>query len=359
MVDLESCDWLPNKQILVRVSLIAENFGENKIVIPDILKALQAVEQIEAVVKFYDPILYKQHETIYQEIFTIEMSLREVLTYIFLNRFPENPHNLLQYTNITPLYQDKTLAKYIDKRANEHSNNYSNEFFYLLFSHYTNLLDNKKLSEQDVTNLLTETETFEQFRNIILDRGVQNETHKDFLLSIKAILTPIENTRNCIMHNRSLSDDLKSDYERAKTELLDKIENFWAGNYEDSVENWDRLIEQPVAGLKNLLREVITIFIEDQIISNPSHAHVLDKLKKLSAKINMEPLSIWNFNIKKDNNKQLITANGKFASEVSVPEYKGSKELTYIPFFGTFEVEITKDGYLLKAVNIDKNVLVT
>ena len=53
------------------------------------------------------------------------------------------------------------------------------------------------------------------------------EKYKGLIFSIKEDLKSIEDMRNCIAHNRSFTDTLLENYDKAKPSLDEKIEDFW------------------------------------------------------------------------------------------------------------------------------------
>src|SRR5690606_15024186 len=67
----------------------------------------------------------------------------------------------------------------------------------------------------------------DDFKNKIVKRGITDEKHLDFLLSIRQEMQSIETLRNCIAHNRKHTDDIVADYEASHDRLLHKMNEFW------------------------------------------------------------------------------------------------------------------------------------
>ena len=68
-----------------------------------------------------------------------------------------------------------------------------NIFYYLTFEDYTKL-DGSALKDptsQVMRDFLEKSHTFEDFQDLLLNRGIVDEVHRAFLLSIKELLIPI------------------------------------------------------------------------------------------------------------------------------------------------------------------------
>ena len=196
---------------------ILQDFGEK----------LQANENIDLVLKYSDEGMQEEHQKYAKEIFDLEMRLREVISFIFLDTYKGDYHNLLREfkVKIQPLNKN---YKPNEEYCNSH---FENEFFFLLFSDYIKLNELKELRQPDLIDRIVNSNDYDELRKNIQYRGIIKEKYQDFLAKIKQNLEPIENLRNCIAHNRSIpkSDNYKAitDYGKAK-ELLDKsIESFW------------------------------------------------------------------------------------------------------------------------------------
>lgn len=170
---------------------------------------------------------YAQHT---QDIFDIEMKLREVLTFIFLNRYPNAPYDVLSEFKHKPKSDRLHTKDSTSKREETLKPLFENEFFHLLFSDYIKLDHHalKPIGNDDVISAITSSENFKALQNQLTARGIQNEKHNDFIASIKDSLQSIETFRNCIAHNRAYSDKERENYERSLEHILKEINDFWA-----------------------------------------------------------------------------------------------------------------------------------
>lgn len=205
----------------------------------DILSEFKSNLQTLSIWKFRDDIQLWAYIELYQQIYKIEMRLREVISFIFLYRYYSIEHNsneyedFLKYNDIVP--QFKKDEKITDlKKSNE------NVFYRISFSSYIKLLELKKIDHNQIFLSLNESFDFEDWRDEILQRWIQKESHIDFIESIKENMDSIEKIRNAIMHNRSITDSELSNYMLSYSELDKKVENFRENpkNYDEDDEYW-------------------------------------------------------------------------------------------------------------------------
>ena len=201
---------------------------DSKEILQDFGEKLQANENIDLVLKYSDEGMQAEHQECAKEIFDLEMRLREVLSFIFLDTYKKDYYNLLREIDdvrIQPLNKN-------NKPNGEHYNShFENEFFFLLFSSYIKLNDLKKLKQPDLMEMIINSNEYDDLKRKIQSRGIIKKEYRDFLAGVKGNLEPIENLRNCIAHNRSIPkrDNYKAitDYDRAKELLDESIESFW------------------------------------------------------------------------------------------------------------------------------------
>ncbi|HML76217.1 MAG TPA: hypothetical protein PKB02_17135 [Anaerohalosphaeraceae bacterium] len=169
--------------------------------------------------KLYDPYLKACNKIYADEIFEIEMRLREALSFVFIDEYKRNYYNLLRDISIKPLD---------DNQTEQFQSQWENEFFYLLFSHYSRLNERKIPNKvTDLIQIVEQTTDYQSFRQMLTSKPIQNETYSDFLASLKTLVDPIEKLRNCIAHNRTIPQRIINDYETAKEELLEKIKDLF------------------------------------------------------------------------------------------------------------------------------------
>jgi len=196
------------------LEVIIQEFGNN----------LKDDGKIEVVFKYFDDAMLKNHKKYAEEIFKLEMKLREVFSFIFIDTYRNDYYNLLKEINV------KTQSINGKNKPNEdyYKSHLENEFFFLLFSNYINLNNLKKIEQNDLMEMIRNSNDYNELRDILNRRGITKEKYKDLIASIKESLDPIEKMRNCIAHNRSLPDDdgIES-YETARDKLEASIKDFW------------------------------------------------------------------------------------------------------------------------------------
>ena len=143
---------------------------------------------IEHLLKLNDPQLRRTLRDYAEEIFEIEMKLREALSLIFVDTYGEDFYDLLKETNVRPSKECDT-----DLMQQYHQN----QFFFLVFSQYKRINDPNPITEG---------------------------RYADFLDSLEAQVEPIEELRNCVAHNRSIPVEIINDYDEAKNRLLAEID---------------------------------------------------------------------------------------------------------------------------------------
>ncbi len=204
-------------------------------IIDDLISSLKEEINIKVITKFLDESMQCVHWTIFRELFVIEMKLREIITFIFLANY-EN-----QYNNLLNDYKIK-FAK--DMKKDDLTRNYENEFFYILFSDYLKLDESnlKEMTNRELINFINKSDTFEEFQQFISNRGIKK--YNKCLLEINDSLEIIEQIRNCIAHNRKISNRLMAAYEVHKKKLLGdeetkiagKLDKFWQ-NLQEGIDN--------------------------------------------------------------------------------------------------------------------------
>ena len=177
---------------------IYENFNNN----------LTEDNKFKKVVKFYDDFHLNDLSKYQKEIFKIEMSLRQIFTFIFSHRYKDTENLLFEY-----------------KFNKENKTNLENEFFQLDFNDYIDPNSKlKNLESKDILNILFNSDNFEKFKENLQERGIREEKHKDFILSIKEDLQAIKDVRNNIAHNKKIFTDDKQEqnYCKARDEIEKK-----------------------------------------------------------------------------------------------------------------------------------------
>ena len=154
------------------------------------------------------------------------MQLREILSCIFYYEYSEDFYNLLDEYEVN-FPKDTPPQEELQERR-------ENQFFYLTFSNYLSLNKPKELRKvNDINNILESSDSYEEFRDKICNRGIKNEKHLDFLAGIKQDLQTIESVRNSVAHNRTISPTTLGHYETARNHLLERFQEFWEESSEE------------------------------------------------------------------------------------------------------------------------------
>lgn len=228
-----------NNRFILAFNVIFEETWENlEGIIKTFSEKLNQEEDISVAFKFFDEILLRNLKEFYQEVFEIEMNLREILTFIFVYRYGGDFANLLKEINVDlvmkgerSLEGDKynllELKRDESKKIKYFQTLLENEFFYLLFENYKKLNLLKNLQQNDLLEIAKTSDNFEDFKKNILERGIVEDKHKIFLQEIENCLGDLDIIRNCVAHNRTPSEEEIRNYEKSRDEIKLKIEQFW------------------------------------------------------------------------------------------------------------------------------------
>lgn len=184
-------------------------------------------EKIKFVSKYYDDNLLSKLSDCYQEIFKIEMDLRWIISYIFIDTYGSDFYNLLREFDTPLQFRPKNKNKLREELEKRFIDNFENEFFYLLFPDYRKFTELKPIKLEDVLYILSNSKDFADLRNGVGGRGIKLQKYIDFLNSIKEDLESIEIMRNCVAHNRTPTQDEVASYEISKSNITSKIGSFW------------------------------------------------------------------------------------------------------------------------------------
>ncbi|MDD2892166.1 MAG: hypothetical protein PHQ95_04325 [Candidatus Gracilibacteria bacterium] len=191
----------------------------------------------QVVYKFEDSRFLEVRKQFFEDIYRVETSLREAMSFIFLTT----------YYDFGDFLRDLKVGDVTTKNnitQDDLRNSFENEFFYISFKDYRNLLELKhikELKEGNVEALITDSASFEDWRKRIEERGIRDEPYVAFIKSIKMDLEFLEQFRNAVMHNRHFDMKLKQGYEKARDSILAKARDF-LGKHVHLDGNWYGLI---------------------------------------------------------------------------------------------------------------------
>ena len=232
LIEIKYAKRIDEYKQIIGFDLIIDEIGtEINFVISNFNDYLSDHEDISLIVKFYDESLFSNLSKIYEEIFGIEMRLREAVTLIFLDTYKTDYYNLLKDSNINPSSGKDGLPKEEKQKRDFLEKRLENEFFHISFKDYTNLSNIKELKQEDLFPITESSNDFQEFKEKILNRGVTNKYYKNFLEEVKKIMDNLEKIRNCVAHNRNLKNGLL-DYEKYFEEIKSKLDNFFIQVFE-------------------------------------------------------------------------------------------------------------------------------
>jgi hypothetical protein len=228
-INKQNAHALQNGHFLVLIFIeMEEDLGDSKQIIELITKRLLEDDEIIYLFKYYDSTLQDLVRRYSTELFDLEMQIREILSLIFIDRYPDNPYDLFKETDI-PLQNlaKNRWQKNPSKKESDLRQKYENEFFHILFSDYSKCGNLRELNERELYPYIESATNFEDFRRRFITRGIHNEQNKDFLISLQDVTEPLEEMRNCIAHNRTPTDEMIGSYEKAKEIIGEKIKDLW------------------------------------------------------------------------------------------------------------------------------------
>lgn len=177
-------------------------------------------EHVFALIKFNDETRFESYLNYYREIAELEMQLREILSCIFYYEYSDDFYDLLEEYDVK-LPKNTPDEEILQDRL-------ENQFFYMTFSNYLVLDKPKEFRHiKDMKSILEISDSYDDFKIKILNRGIKNEKHLDFLAAIKENLDTIEHVRNSVAHNRTISSNSLGYYESAKSHLNESFREFW------------------------------------------------------------------------------------------------------------------------------------
>jgi len=194
-------------------------------VVDEFADALLA-DPIEHALKCEDPLLRAELEERAQQLFSVEMKLRRVLSIIYIHAYPEaDPYDLLLEEHVQPMASAKPQKEQM-KAATE------NQFFHLTFGQYVGL--NQRPAIKDLVTLIRNEDTYETFRAELLRQPVEHEDDASFLAGLKERMDSIEKMRNAVAHNRRPSKKTTNDYLNAFPLVNQALDDYLAALAADS-----------------------------------------------------------------------------------------------------------------------------
>ena len=199
---------------------LPESTAEIEVVVDEFASSLRQEDSpVYHVVRFEDPLLREELSERSAEIFALEMKLRRVLSFIYLNAYQE-PYNLLQEERM------RTVTQNIG--VNQMEGVMENQFFHILFSHYRNLNQRDELRFDKVLDMIRDSEEYEVLRAEILRFPIDDTEDASLISALDTLVEPIEQMRNCVAHNRRPSQRIRRNYFGALQSLNERLDNYLA-----------------------------------------------------------------------------------------------------------------------------------
>lgn len=199
---------------------LPEETNETQTVLDEFAEALLDTISDSHIVKFEDPLLYGALARWAEEVFTLEMKLRRVLTLIYLHAYQDSdPYELLKEEKEQPMAKDKPEKKQMKTAVD-------NQFFHLTFNQYVNLNTRPDPKIGDLLKNICNSANYETLYTEINRKPIEDEDDVNFLAGLKERMGAIEKMRNCVAHNRRPSVRVVEDYENACPLLNDLLDNY-------------------------------------------------------------------------------------------------------------------------------------
>lgn len=214
---------------------LPEETASPRIVVDEFSEALK-IPPVIHLVKFDDPLIYADLACWTDEIYTLEMKLRRVLTFVYLHAYQDgDPYELLREEFVQPMTKERPNPEYMKDRS-------ENQFFYLTFSQYIGLNRRQDFKLTDLLDLVRNKGAYEGFREELARAPVEDENDAVLLAGLKSRMEAIEAMRNCCAHSRRPSKTVEENYINALpllNQLLDDHLARW--EWQEQVEEmpWD------------------------------------------------------------------------------------------------------------------------
>lgn len=184
--------------------------------------SVNSINSVFSFIKFYDSNLKSKYLKIYSKIYDLENRLREALMIILSDTYKGDIKLFLEDYNF------KTQNSF---NCNKSVKLLENELFHLLFTDYVKFENRKSIKKIKIEELLTRIESFssyEELKDSIQNTGIVKQKYMIFLSEIKENLDSIERARNCIAHNRAMSEEEKLNFEMSYPEIVTALDNFFS-----------------------------------------------------------------------------------------------------------------------------------
>jgi|GEM_PF-1536022 len=212
----------PHCRILFGFALdLPEETASPRIVVDEFAEALNTAPVIH-LVKFDDPLVRADLAHWADEIYTLEMKLRRVLSFVYLHAYQDgDPYELLREETAQPTSKERLDPAHMKARA-------ENQFFHLTFGQYVNLNRRPEFKLPDLLALVRDKDAYEGFREELARAPVEDEDDAVLLAGLKERMDAIEAMRNCCAHSRRPSKKVEENYINASPLLHQLLDGYLA-----------------------------------------------------------------------------------------------------------------------------------
>lgn len=182
---------------------------------------IKSLDDTISLIKIYDSSLRDNYKELYSQIFDLENRLREALMIILSDTYQGE---------IQLFIEDYNFKAQNSFSRSKSDNLLENELFHLLFTDYIKFESRdslKKIKTEDLLSRIEAYSTYEELKDSIKNTGIIKQDYVNFLSEIKEHLQNIETVRNCIAHNRALSDKEQQNFDISYPEVIGALENFF------------------------------------------------------------------------------------------------------------------------------------
>lgn len=175
--------------------------------------------RVETCVRFEDVRIRDANRLLADEIFYLEMRLREALTLLIISGSDDG--------EISGHIRESVISPQVHPNRDEmRSPHAENELFYLLFSDYANINNIPKVDVNRLMQSIAHLNDFDEFKRAA-GRTVlsEDEQLRTFVARLRDLMDPIEKVRNAVAHNRVVRDRLLSSFQYAQKQLNTILED--------------------------------------------------------------------------------------------------------------------------------------
>ncbi len=209
--------------LLVGFSLeLPEDDAGIKSVVDGFVGALRDRSEVMHLVRFEDPLLQAELSKWAAEIFSLEMKLRRVLSFIYLHAYQvSNPFELLQEEQVQ-------IPQGVKPQETQMNNLSENEFFHLTFSQYIGLNQRRQIDLRHIVGIILDSEQYGDLRQELMRSPVSDGRDTELMNNLQQHLNAIERMRNCVAHNRRPSEGIRQDYSFNRPRLEELLDSYLA-----------------------------------------------------------------------------------------------------------------------------------